>query len=211
VCVTVFSSSCFDMTLILYVLLSQEKALEMTKQGLATAELVFGYKGRAVRAAAVAPAGSSSAGSTTMTATSCSAGAAATMSPGWMPHVRSKACAVVECAAAKGHEEVKLLTCGRCQAVIYCGPQHQKLHWPIHKITCCRTPNGVPASAESQLSEEKDAGAAGRAAEPETDATAAGPTDSRVNEMEGAKEAKAAAAAAATEAAITAARLAMVD
>ncbi|PNF33793.1 hypothetical protein B7P43_G10223 [Cryptotermes secundus] len=30
----------------------------------------------------------------------------------------------------------KLKRCGGCRMVLYCGPQHQKVHWPLHKRLC---------------------------------------------------------------------------
>ena len=29
-----------------------------------------------------------------------------------------------------------LKRCGRCKAVVYCGPECQRKHWPTHKLTC---------------------------------------------------------------------------
>ncbi|KAL7415377.1 hypothetical protein BDY24DRAFT_382716 [Mrakia frigida] len=33
----------------------------------------------------------------------------------------------------------EMMACGRCKAVRYCSPEHQKAHWKSHKKTC-RTP-----------------------------------------------------------------------
>lgn len=31
-------------------------------------------------------------------------------------------------------DQVKLLSCSGCRLIAYCGPEHQKQHWPQHKV-----------------------------------------------------------------------------
>lgn len=38
------------------------------------------------------------------------------------------------CAICQSDKNLK--TCSRCKMVFYCSPDHQKQHWPSHKIIC---------------------------------------------------------------------------
>jgi hypothetical protein len=51
-------------------------------------------------------------------------------------------CAFPGCSVAST-SECPLRTCGRCMAVCYCGPDHQRAHWPAHKQSCVKPPPAV--------------------------------------------------------------------
>lgn len=38
----------------------------------------------------------------------------------------------------------KAFKCSRCKVAFYCGPEHQKLDWPVHKKACKAAPKGHP-------------------------------------------------------------------
>lgn len=46
-------------------------------------------------------------------------------------------------------EEKASRRCSRCKNEIYCGPDCQKVHWPIHKKTCTPAKTEVKPNSES--------------------------------------------------------------
>jgi len=49
-------------------------------------------------------------------------------------------CNALECCSSPA----KLLRCGRCKLVKYCGPSCQKAHWPVHKGVCSLSSEIMP-------------------------------------------------------------------
>lgn len=43
-----------------------------------------------------------------------------------------------QCGGGPAAGQERLLKCGRCKGVRYCGPECQKAHWPVHKQECKR-------------------------------------------------------------------------
>lgn len=60
---------------------------------------------------------------------------------------------VRQCGDCKLTDVKVKLRCSRCQEVWYCGPEHQKAHWPTHKKVC------KPASTASSSQATTGAGA----------------------------------------------------
>ncbi|GAA5838794.1 hypothetical protein JCM3766R1_004209 [Sporobolomyces carnicolor] len=54
----------------------------------------------------------------------------------------------LECQGCRAtFESKKLLRCGACKMVFYCGPECQKSHWPTHKVLCKFTQKNRKAAA----------------------------------------------------------------
>ena len=45
-----------------------------------------------------------------------------------------------------GKNERPLLRCGRCKSVTYCGKEHQKVHWTVHKRECDQPSSGFKST-----------------------------------------------------------------
>ena len=78
--------------------------------------------------------------------------------------VHSGTCGVEGCTRLK--EGAPTLRCSRCTQQLYCGPEHQKQHFPLHKKTC-RAPAASPPPAPAPAPVPAPATATSRAAEAE--------------------------------------------
>jgi len=72
-------------------------------------------------------------------------------------------CGVKGCT--KLQEGAPPLRCSRCKQQLYCGPDHQKQHFPVHKQTCrapAASPPPAPAGASSRTAEAEEEVRVGR-------------------------------------------------
>lgn len=50
--------------------------------------------------------------------------------------IASKTCSFPGCGRGIFADGTTLLKCARCQEAMYCGREHQKAHWSLHKPDC---------------------------------------------------------------------------
>ena len=50
--------------------------------------------------------------------------------------IASKTCSLPSCGRGIFADGTTLLKCARCQGAMYCGREHQKAHWSLHKPDC---------------------------------------------------------------------------
>ena len=67
-----------------------------------------------------------------------------------------RVCALPECNLDGKGLFNKMLKCGQCRKVYYCGQKHQKQHWKVHKQTCGSTATATKALLDEPLPGRND-------------------------------------------------------
>jgi hypothetical protein len=65
-----------------------------------------------------------------------------------------QACALPECGAREVHAK-QFRMCAACRGAVYCGREHQQLHWRAHKAACNASVGAAAAAAKEDEAQQQ--------------------------------------------------------